>query len=112
MTREIGSASESVAALVDAFHVTDKALLRARERLRKSGDAAARADFLHHVRRYFGALEREAAEHIAHVDRTLGDLYQRQYNAQAERSVACRRLERAKAVLAAVMSDPPEQALR
>ena len=89
-------------ALVDEFHITDRALLRARDRVRKSSDDASMVEFRRQARRYFETVEREAAAHIAHVDRTLDELYQRQYNAQAERSVAARRLERTRAVLSAL----------
>ena len=102
MKSTVESAAAAAAALVDEFHVTDRALVRARDRMRAGGDEAAAADFARHVKRYFSALERETTSHIAHIDRTLDELYQRQYNAQAERSVAARRLERARAVLAAL----------
>ncbi len=106
MSSVVETAWDKIAALVDEFRVTDKALLRARDRLRKAGGRDERIEFYRQTRRYFSMLDREAAEHIAHVDRTLDDLYQRQYNAQAERSVAARRLERARAVLAALTADP------
>ena len=105
MRSTAGDAVEQIAALVDDFHITDRALMRSRERLRSTRDHDARDAFLRHVRRYFGAVVREAESHIAHVDRTLDELYQRQYNAQAERSVAARRLERARAVLTASADD-------
>ena len=109
MRSAVDAASESVVALVDDFHVTDRALLRARDRIRKSGDSAAINEFHRRARHYFETLEREAAAHIAHLDRTLDELYQRQYNAQAERSVASRRLERTRAVLAALTVHAPEK---
>jgi hypothetical protein len=109
MRSAVDAASDSVATLVDAFHVTDRALLRARDRIRKSADKAAMNEFHRQARRYFETLEREAAAHIAHLDRTLDELYQRQYNAQAERSVASRRLERTRAVLSALAVHTPEQ---
>jgi phosphate uptake regulator len=103
------AATESVVTLVDEFHVTDRALLRARDRVRKSADSAAMIEFRRQARRYFETVEREAAAHIAHLDHTLDELYQRQYNAQAERSVANRRLERTRAVLSALAVSAPEQ---
>jgi hypothetical protein len=109
MRSAVDAANESVVSLVDEFHVTDRALLRARDRIRKAGDTSAMDDFHRQARRYFGMLEREAVAHIAHLDRTLDELYQRQYNAQAERSVASRRLERTRAVLAALMVHAPEK---
>jgi hypothetical protein len=109
MRSAVDAASESVVTLVDEFHVTDRALLRARDRIRKSGDTAALTEFYRQARRYFETLEREAAAHIAHLDRTLDELYQRQYNAQAERSVASRRLERSRAVLSALAVRAPEK---
>jgi hypothetical protein len=109
MRSAVDAASEDIVTLVDAFHVTDRALLRARDRVRKSGDSATMNEFHRQVRRYFETLEREAAAHLAHLDRTLDELYQRQYNAQAERSVAFRRLERSRAVLSALAMRAPEQ---
>jgi hypothetical protein len=109
MRSAVDAASDSVASLVDEFHVTDRALLRARDRIRKSSDSAALIDFHRQAKRYFETLEREAAAHIAHLDRTLDELYQRQYNAQAERSVASRRLERTREVLSALAARAPEQ---
>ena len=54
------------------------------------------------MRRYFGEVAAESASQLGALDRRLDDLYQRQYNAQAERNVAQRRLEGARAVLAAI----------
>ncbi|HKW44984.1 MAG TPA: hypothetical protein VJN22_04945 [Candidatus Eremiobacteraceae bacterium] len=92
--------------LVDAFHITDRSLLRARARLRAETSADARAEFKRHAMRYFRALEREARHHLADLDRKLDELYQRQYNLQAERGVAQRRLAGAQSVLS-VLSDAP-----
>ena len=91
-------------ALVDAFHITDRRLLRARAALgRDGGDAAERA-FRKTAQRYFEALAREAEEHVAEVDRRLDDTYQRQFNLTAERAVAERRLAGAREVLRALDS--------
>jgi hypothetical protein len=96
---------EALLALVDAFHVTDRALLRARDRVRREGTAAADAEFRRQAERYFGSLEHEAGAHVTDIDRKLDDLYQRQYNLQAERGVAQRRLDAARGVLAALADD-------
>jgi hypothetical protein len=109
MRTAVDAASDPVVTLVDEFHVTDRALLRARDRVRKSGDSTALIEFHRQAQRYFETLEREAAAHVAHLDRTLDELYQRQYNAQAERSVASRRLERARAVLSALAERASER---
>jgi hypothetical protein len=88
--------------LVDAFHITDRSLLRARERLRVDASPDSDAEFRRHARRYFKALEREAGNQLADLDRKLDELYQRQYNLQAERGVAQRRLAGARGVLSAL----------
>ena len=89
--------------MLDGFHITDRALARSRERARASGgDPAASAALKKEMRRYFSAVARESTSHLAHLDRRLDDLYQRQYNAQAERAVAQRRLDEAKRVLSAL----------
>ena len=92
--------ADELIAMLDGFHVTDKALVRSRDRARSSnGDAASLAALKKEMRRYFAAVARESVSHLADLDRRLDDLYQRQYNAQAERSVAQRRLEAARHVL-------------
>ena len=88
--------------LVDGFRITDKRLLRARAALERNGDEAARRTFRKEALRYFVSLEREAQEHIADVDRRLDDVYQRQFNLNAERAVAKRRLDGARDVLRAL----------
>jgi hypothetical protein len=90
-------------ALVDAFHITDRRLLRARAALDRGGDQAEQA-FRRTAQRYFEALAREAEEHVAEVDRRLDDTYQRQFNLSAERAVAERRLVGAREVLRALDS--------
>ena len=92
----------TLTALIDAFHITDRSLVRARERLRVEGSPASDAEFRRHALRYFRALEREAQHHLTDLDRKLDELYQRQYNLQAERGVAQRRLEGARSVLSAL----------
>jgi hypothetical protein len=89
-------------ALVDGFRITDKRLLRARAALEGNHDAAAERSFRKEAQRYFELLAREAQEHVADVDRRLDDTYQRQFNLNAERAVAQRRLEGARDVLSAL----------
>jgi Lon protease-like protein len=92
----------ALTSLIDAFHITDRSLLRARERLRIEATPESDAEFRRHALRYFRMLEREAKTHLADLDRKLDELYQRQYNLQAERGVAQRRLEGARSVLSAL----------
>ena len=90
-------------ALLDAHHITDRALLRARDRVRSESDDPRTLAALHkEMRRYFGGVAAESVSQLGALERRLDDLYQRQYNAQAERSVAQRRLEGARTVLAAL----------
>lgn len=97
--------SDELLSLLDGFHITDRALIRSRDRARSdAGDAAALDMLKKEMRRYFDAVARESAAHLAGLDRRLDDLYQRQYNAQAERSVAQRRLDAARRVLEALGS--------
>ena len=96
----------SLTALVDAFHITDRSLMRARERLRVEASPDSDAEFRRHALRYFRVLEREARHHLTDLDRKLDELYQRQYNLQAERGVAQRRLEGARGVLSALGTAP------
>ena len=96
----------ALTALVDAFHITDRSLLRARERLRVEASPDSEATFKRHASRYFRALERETRNHLADIDRKLDELYQRQYNLHAERGVAERRLAGARSVLTALGEAP------
>jgi len=99
----VNAQADELLALLDAFHVTDRALARSRDRARsQSGDAEALASLKKEMRRYFAAVARESVAHLADLDRRLDDLYQRQYNAQAERGAAQRRLEAARRVLDAL----------
>jgi hypothetical protein len=91
-------------ALVDAFHITDRRLLRARAALDRDGGDQAEQAFRKTAQRYFEALAREAEDHVAEVDRRLDDAYQRQFNLSAERAVAERRLQGAREVLRALDS--------
>jgi hypothetical protein len=100
---KVNADADELLAMLDSFHVTDRALARSRDRARSSnGDAASLAALKKEMRRYFAAVARESISHLADLDRRLDDLYQRQYNAQAERSVAQRRLEAARRVLDAL----------
>ena len=89
-------------ALVDGFRITDKRLLRARATLNSDRNEAAERAFRREAQRYFQLLAREAQEHVADVDRRLDDTYQRQFNLNAERAVAQRRLDSARDVLRAL----------
>jgi len=96
----VNTQADELLAMLDGFHVTDKALVRSRDRARSNnGDAATLVALKKEMRRYFAAVARESVSHLADLDHRLDDLYQRQYNAQAERSVAQRRLEAARRVL-------------
>jgi hypothetical protein len=92
---------------VAAFHITDRAMLRAQrsfEAALRDGDpspAACRA-YVAAVRAYFAGFERDARAQLAGVDRELETLYQRQYNLAAERGVAQKRLETVQGVLASL----------
>ncbi|HTD33113.1 MAG TPA: hypothetical protein VK665_05615 [Candidatus Elarobacter sp.] len=96
-----------LAATVGAFHLTDKAMRAAQERIERglaAGDvdpAAAQA-YLDAVRRYFEPYQREAQGQLRHVDRELERLYQLQYNLTAERGVVAKRVEAVRGVLDAL----------
>jgi hypothetical protein len=90
---------------VAAFHITDRAMLKAQRALEDAlaaGDPspAARAAYLSAVRTYFAGFERDAQAQLAGVDRQLDALYQRQYNLAAERGVAQKRIEAVQGVQA------------
>lgn len=86
-------------ALIDEFHITDRALVRAREHVRNGDSPAAVEALRRSAAKYFGDMATEAEQHLREIDRKLDDLYQRQYNLQAERGVAERRLSGARRVL-------------
>ena len=92
---------------VAAFHITDRAMLRAQNtftdalRAGEPSPAAGEA-YLRAVRTYFSGFERDAQAQLAGVDRELDLLYQRQYNLAAERGVAHKRLEAVQGVLASI----------
>ncbi len=89
-------------ALLEPHHITDRGLLRARRQAERRADAASRGALEKAIRRYFASMERESVAHLASLERKFDDLYQRQYNLQAERGVAERRLHGARAVIAAL----------
>jgi hypothetical protein len=101
---------ERLAALVAAtaaFHVTDKAMRAAQQRIERAlaaGDAdeAATRGYLDAVRRYFEPYEREAQGQLRHVDRELERLYLQQFNLTAERGVVAKRMEAVRGVLDAL----------
>jgi hypothetical protein len=97
----------ALAERVAAFHITDRAMLRAQntftEALRAGQPSPAASDaYLRAVHTYFSGFERDAQAQLAGVDRELELLYQRQYNLAAERGVAHKRLEAVQGVLASV----------
>jgi hypothetical protein len=91
--------ADPLIALLDAHHITDRALVAARERARTAGDAASAAALRRETIRYFSAVARESGSTLAALDRKLEELYQRQYNLQAERGVVERRLSGARKAL-------------
>ena len=95
--------AELVAA-VGAFHLTDRAMRAAQEKMTRAlaaGDADPEAvrTYLTAVRRYFEPYEREAQGQLRHVDRELERLYQLQFNLTAERGVVAKRVEAVRGVL-------------
>jgi len=104
------SEADTLLALLDGFHITDRALVRTRERARSNADGQAASALRKEMRRYFGGVERESASHLSSLDAKLEELYQRQYNLQAERGVAERRLLGARKVLAALEGGVMEKA--
>ena len=99
---------ERLLALLNGFHITDRALVRTRDKARAGGEAGAFGALKKEMRRYFSSLEREAKSHLSSIDAKLDDLYQRQYNLQAERGVAERRLLGARNVLAVLDAQAQE----
>jgi hypothetical protein len=97
----------ALAATVGAFHLTDRAMRAAQDRIEASlaaGDVneAAERAYLDAVRRYFDPYEREACGQLRHVDRELARLYQLQYNLVAERGVVAKRVDAVRGVLASL----------
>ena len=93
---------DGLLALIDAFHITDRGLVRARDGIRRDSGPANVEALLRAAAKYFGDMAAESEQHLAEIDRKLDDLYQRQYNLHAERSVAERRRDGARRVLDAL----------
>jgi hypothetical protein len=101
------AALRTLAERVAAFHITDRAMLRAQRTFEAALGAgeptpAERDAYLAAARNYFSGFERDARAALAGVDRDLDALYQRQYNLAAERGVAHKRLEAVQGVLASL----------
>jgi hypothetical protein len=101
------AAVAELARAVGAFHITDKTMRAAQERIdRELGagepDGASVRAYLDAVRRYFEPYEREAQGQLRHVDRELARLYQLQFNLTAERGVVAKRVEAVRGVLGAL----------
>jgi hypothetical protein len=97
----------ALVARVAEFHVTDRAMRAAQERieaaLRGGGaEPALRRAYLEAVRRYFAPFEREARAHLRDVDKRLDHANQVVFNLTAERGVAVKRIEATQGVLAVV----------
>ena len=101
--------ADRLLAMLDGFHITDRALVRSRDRARVARDAASAQALEREMRRYFSAVERESASQLSSIDVKLDEAYQRQYNLQAERGVAERRLAGARGILSA-LDGVPEKA--
>ena len=109
MTRGVAETGRlaALAAAVGTFHITDRAMRAAHERVERAlaageVDDATAAAYLAAVRRYFEPYEREAQGQLRHVDRELGRLYQVQFNLTAERGVVAKRVEAVRGVLGAL----------
>jgi hypothetical protein len=101
------AALRELAERVAAFHITDRAMLRAQRTFETALGAGvpspgASTAYLAAVRSYFSGFERDAQAQLAGVDRELDALYQRQYNLAAERGVAQKRIEAVQGVLASL----------
>jgi hypothetical protein len=92
---------------VAAFHITDRAMLKAQrtfEDALRAGEPSGsqRSAYLAAVKTYFTGFARDANAQLSGVDRQLDALYQRQYNLAAERGVARKRIEAVQGVLASL----------
>lgn len=101
------AALRALAERVAAFHITDRAMLRAQRTFEAALSAgspapAERDAYLAAASNYFSGFEHDARAALAGVDRDLDALYQRQYNLAAERGVAHKRLEAVQGVLASL----------
>lgn len=107
-----GERIAALVAAVSAFHVTDRAMRAAQEKMRAALEAGSLDPgtvqrYVAAVRRYFEPYEREAHGQLRHVDRELQRLYQLQYNLSAERGVVARRIEAIRGVLDAAGEASP-----
>ena len=89
---------------VGEFHITDRAMRQAQneaEACVSAGEAGddARRRYLRAVRAYFSGFEKEARAHLRDVDRRLEHINQVQFNLNAERGVAVKRIEATQSVL-------------
>jgi hypothetical protein len=103
----------ALVATVGGFHLTDRAMRGAQERMTATlsagePDPGAVRAYLDAVRAYFGPFRREAEGQLRHVDRELERLYQLQYNFTAERSVVAKRVDAVRGVLDALAELRPE----
>jgi hypothetical protein len=95
---------------VEGFHLHDRSFSRAQRemwRILEAGEelnGESVSKYLDAVRRYFSGFHREATEHLKRLDRRLASLAQLQFNADAERTVADRRVEITRNVLSRVDS--------
>lgn len=97
----------ALAATVGAFHLTDRAMRAAQDRIERAlvagpVDETTTGAYLDAVRRYFEPYEREAQGQLRHVDRELERLYLQQFNLTAERGVVGKRVEAVRGVLSAL----------
>ena len=107
------AALAALAAAVGAFHLTDRAMRAAQDRMEQalagdSIDDRGAAAYVAAVRRYFEPFEREANGQLRHVDRELERLYLQQFNLAAERSVVAKRIDAVRGVLGQVAELRPE----
>ncbi|HET6274905.1 MAG TPA: hypothetical protein VFE16_03050 [Candidatus Cybelea sp.] len=101
------AALTELVARVGAFHITQRAMVRAQRAIEAairagSVDEAARAAYVAEVQRYFDGFDAEARTHLRDVDRRLERANQVHFNLAAERGVAVKRIEATQAVRAAV----------
>ena len=97
----------ALVARVGEFHITERAMKQtqteAEERIHQGTlDDAIRRRYLQAVRKYFAGFEKEARTHLRDVDRRLEHINQVQFNLNAERGVAVKRIEATQSVLAEV----------
>jgi hypothetical protein len=102
---------------VGAFHITDRAMKQAQQRVESDlatgdVDSSLRQKYLASVRRYFDAFSKEARAHLRDVDQRLEHVNQVHFNLNAERGVAVKRIEATEAILRAVDEVEDEAASR